>query len=191
MHKLMISLTFNKRNFFKTILLFLILSAVWTFTCIQANEFTDIDRGFITGFGFLLLFSASLYFGQNRKPLRSFILLAVITIVIFLIGTFILGPLIGLSTDSMVLYAVINSLFVSISMTLTLNKIYGINLRYLTMALTFIMLLIAYLLISKFDEDDNYYLKYGVYPRMVMFNIFQFMLLIPLTIGITIKKASA
>jgi hypothetical protein len=185
----MIALTFHKRYFLKTLLIFLALSIAWTFVCIRTNEFTDRDKGLLSGLGFLLLFAASIYFGQPRKPLSHLWLLAVLTIGIFLTATFILGPLIGLSTDSLLLYAIVNSLFVSITMTRALHKMYGINLKYLTMAITGAMLLLAYLFMAKFDNDDTYYLKFGLHPRIIMFNIFQFMLLLSQTIGLTIKKA--
>ena len=186
--KSMEAISFNKKYFFRTIILFLILSSAWTILCIRTDEFTSNDKGLITGIGNLFLFAASIYFGQRRMPLNSFGRLVALTLLIFLISSFVLTPLsLFLTTESMIPYALVNSLFVSLAMTKVVDNLYGVRFKRFTIFLTFTVLLIAYLILADFDHDDRYYLKWGLNYRMAMFNIFQFFLIIPLSLGITMN----
>jgi hypothetical protein len=182
------NLTFNKKHFFKTLLIFLVLTIGWTILCIKTDEFTDRDKGLVSGLGFLLTFSASVYLGQPRKSFFSFLYLSIITIAVFLGATFVLGPLIALSINSMVLYAVVNSILVAITMTIAFNKIYGIGLKYQTITLAAILMMLGYLVFSK--VTDYIHFKYDIHPRLIMFNFFQLLLIIPLTLGITVKTSN-
>ena len=182
----MTNLIFNKKAFFKTIIVFLTLSTAWTILCIVTNEFTNRDKGFITGLGFLLLLPTAIYFGQDLKGLLVLSSLALLTIVTFLIGSYVLGSIVGLTTNSMVIYSIVNSFFVSITLTIFLNKIVGIELKTLTIGLTFFFLLLAYYLTDKWSDKLHVYSNF--HPRLTMFNVFQFLLIIPLTLGMTLKK---
>ncbi len=180
--------SFNRKYFIRTVSIFLTLTISWTTLCIVLDEFTNKDKGLITGLGYLLLLSISIYFGQGLKRFVLFCYLAIITIVTFLVGSFVLGPLIGLASDSMVLYSIVNSIFVSIVMTVFVSKIVRIEFKVQTILLTCLLLLIAYFIIYRFS--DKLFLEYNFHPRLTMFNIFQFALLLPLTIGMTIRKNS-
>ena len=182
----MTNLIFNKKAFFKTIIVFLTFSTAWTILCIVTNEFTNRDKGFITGLGFLLLLPTAIYFGQDLKGLLVLSSLALLTIVTFLIGSYVLGSIVGLTTNSMVIYSIVNSFFVSITLTIFLNKIVGIELKTLTIGLTFFFLLLAYYLTDKWSDKLHVYSNF--HPRLTMFNVFQFLLIIPLTLGMTLKK---
>lgn len=185
MKNLLGNLTFNNRLFFKTILLFCSLCVTWTILCIMTNEFTHTDKGLITGLGFLLLFSSSFYFGQPLQGARTLLLLSLSFIVTFLIASFIVSAAVRMGTDSMLVYSICNSLFTSVVLTLLLNKFYGVQLKMLTVILTFIFALVSYYLMDSLNK--NLYLNYNIHPRMTMFILFQGLTIIPLTLGLTIK----
>ena len=88
-------------------------------------------------------------------------------------------------SDSMLVYSICNSLFTSIVLTVLLDKFYGIQLKILTMVLTFISALASYYLDDRLDKD--LFLNYNIHPRMTMFILFQGLTLVPLTLGLTIK----
>jgi len=182
-------ITFNMKLFIRTVIIFLTLTIVWTALCILTDEFTEIDKGLISGFGFLVLLPTSIYFGQNRKSLTSFGFLTLLTIITFLVVSFILGPIVLIATNSMIIYSVVNSLFVSFVMTLFIDKIISIEFKTLTVVLTCLLLIFSYFIIENYSE--KFYLNYNVRPRLTMFNVFQIALLIPLSIGMALKKSSA
>lgn len=182
----MTDIIFSKKAFFKTIVVYLILTFGWTFLCIKTNEFTDTDKGFVTGVGYLFLFSASIFFGQNLKKISRFGYLTLLTFGTFIIGSYGLGLLIGATTDSMVIYSIANSLFVSWAMIFFVNKIIKIEFKTQSIILIFLFLLLTYSLIERWS--DTLYLNYHIHPRMTMFSVFQLFLIIPLTLGMTMKK---
>lgn len=180
-------MTFNKTLFIRTMVSFLAMTTLWTVLCIVTNEFTNRDKGFLTGLGFLVILSASICIGQKIRNLLSFISLTLFMIILFLISSFVLGPLIGLTVNSMIVYAIANSLFVSFATTMVLNKIAAIAFKGMTMILTFFLLLIAYF---TFDGiNHKLYIDYDFHPRLTMFNVFQLFLVIPLALGMNLKKA--
>jgi hypothetical protein len=154
--------------------------------CIETNEFTDRDKGLVTGIGFLFLFAVSIFLGQNIKKISQFGLLIFLTFGTFIAGSYILGLLVGSTTNSMVVYSIANSLFVSWTMIFFVNKIVKIDFKTQTIILTCLFLFLAYFFIDKLSE--SLYLDYNIHPRMTMFNLFQLALIIPLTIGMTVKK---
>jgi len=182
----MTGISFNKKSFLRTLFLFLFLTTAWSIVSITTDEFTDKDKGLITGSGFLILLSASIFWGQKLKRLDVFVWITTLTISTFVISSFILAPLVGFTTDSMVIYAVVNSLFVSIIMTIWLNRFIQIEFKSLTIALTFLFLFVAYF--AKEKVSEKLYLNYDIHPRITLFNIFQFALLLPLALGMTLKK---
>ncbi len=180
------NLMFNWSNFLRTIIIFLVLTIVWTFLCIKYDEFTDIDKGLVSGLGYLILLAVSI--GQNFNHIGKIVFFIFLTIMTFLIGSYVIGPLIGFTTNSMILYSIINSVFVSVTMAFFLDKLRGIEFKKSTTILTFLFLLLAYFIIDQIE--DFLYIDYDMHPRLTMFIIFQFALIIPITIGITLKKAS-
>jgi len=184
----MADITFNAKGFIRTVVIFLILTTGWTVVCIETNEFTDRDKGFVAGIGFLFLFTTSIFLGQKLKKISQFGILILLTFGSFMVGSYVLGLLIGSTTNSMFIYSIANSLFVSWAMIYFVNRIIKIDFKKQTIMLSFIFLLLAYFLIDKLS--DRLYLNYNIHPRMTMFNFFQLALIIPLTLGMTVKKAS-
>ena len=181
---------FDKKVFITTITIFIVLSIAWTVLCILTDEFTKRDKGFISGLGFLLLFAASLSLGQPKKSISNFMVFSGITILTFVVGSFGLGPLMASFQSSMVPYAIANAIFVAITMTFFVNKFIAIEYKTETRIVIFLMLILSYWLID--GIDGFFYLGYYIHARFFMFNIFQFFLILPLTLGMTLKsRASA
>ncbi len=153
--------------------------------CRATDHFTDRDKGLVTGLGFLVLFATALFTGLKVKSLTTLIKLVIATIVLFLVSSFVIGPLIGISGNSMILYAIINSFFVAIVFTTVLHKIVGIAFRKATMIATMLCLLLAYLIDGALSPVLD--LNFEFDPILTLFNIFQLFLIIPLTLGMTIK----
>lgn len=120
---------FNKKVFIATIAIFIVLSILWTGLCIVTDEFTDRDKGFISGLGFLVLFAASISLGRPQKSISIFIILTGITILTFLVGSFGLGMLIGSFQSSLIPYVIANAIFVALTMTFFVNKFITIDYK--------------------------------------------------------------
>ncbi|MBC9915513.1 hypothetical protein [Chitinophaga varians] len=175
------NISFHTAAFIKTLVFFLILTVLWTFVC-RAMPDPGAVLVFLTGLGFLVLFPVSIYVGMGRKQLKALVTTLVATMLVFAVGTFIIFPLVSLIADATALYAVVNSCFVAVVMTLVFDKCYGVKFRYFTMGLIFVALLLAYYLLDQYKDASD--MLFGIHPRLVMFNIFQGLLLIPLALGI-------
>ena len=181
-------ITFDKIRFLKTVGLFSELTVLWTLICLATDEFISTNNGLVSGVGLMTLFATSIFFGQQIKTFASFASLVLSTISTYLFWTFILGPLVGLTTDSLLLYSFANSLFVAVVMTEFLNKIIGIEFRVPTIILTFLFLLFAYYIMHSYSAGLNRTLNFQ--PSLAVFNLFQFLLIIPLSLGMTVKRTS-
>lgn len=179
-------LNFELKSFFRTMGIFVVLTCSWTYLSIITKEFTNNDKGLVTGIGFLLLFSFCIYFGQQMKEIKSLFFLIVLSFGTFLISSFVLGSLIGQLFNSILLYSISNSLFVAVVMTFFLNKLKAIDFFITTVVLVWIFLIVAYYFLNKYEQP--FYISYDIHPRITMFVIFQFALIIPLALGFSIKK---
>jgi hypothetical protein len=164
-------LYFNTTAFIKTIFIFFLLSAVWTYTCYRFDEFTDNDKGLLSSMGFLAIIPISIYFGQGIKPLLFLFVLYIGTVGVFLFGSFVL-LLLGSTTNSVQIYSLANAVFVSIIYPKFVNLLKPFILIKPTIIAIFLLLVLAYYLIAMFTED--YYFGFYVNPRFITFNIFQF-----------------
>lgn len=179
-------ITFQTAAFIKTLVFFLVLTVLWTFVCRAMTDPGPV-LVFLTGLGFLVLFPVSIYVGMGRQQLKALVTTLVATILIFVVGSFIIFPLVTLISDATALYAVLNSCFVAIAMTLVFDKSYGVKYRYFTMGLIFVALLLAYYLLHQYkDASDT---LFNMHPRLIMFNIFQGLLLLSLSLGIATGSA--
>ena len=179
-------LKFELKDFFRTLGVFLLLTGTWTYLSIYTEEFTNRDKGFVTGVGYLLLFSFSIYYGQRMKDRESFLLIIVLSVSTFLIGSFVLGSLIGLLLGSILAYSILNSVFVDVVMTFFLSMLKAIDFLIPTMVLVWIFLTMAYYFVNRYE--DQFYMSYDIHPRITMFVIFQSALIIPLALGLSMKK---
>ncbi|NLR68863.1 hypothetical protein HGH92_31470 [Chitinophaga varians] len=175
-------ITFNTAAFLKTVIFFLILTVLWTVICHSMSDPFGSGPVFLTGLGFLVLFPVSIYAGIGRKKLQALVTSLIATIVVFAVASFIILPLTTLITNATILYAVISSCFVAIAMTLVFDRCYGVRFRYFTIGLTFVALLLAYYLFSQYRDATD--LPFGIHPRLMMFNVFQGLMLVPLLLGI-------
>ncbi|MGN7823457.1 hypothetical protein ACTJJB_25275 [Chitinophaga sp. 22536] len=180
-------ITFHTAAFLKAIIFFLILTVLWTVICHFISDPFGSGPIFLTGLGFLVLFPVSVYAGIGRKKLQALITSLIATIVIFVVASFIIFPLTALISNATILYAVLNSCFVAVTMTLVFDKCYGVRFRYFTIGLTFVALLLAYFLFNQYKDATD--LPFGIHPRLMMFNVFQGLMLIPLLLGIVTGSA--
>lgn len=159
---------FDKKVFITTISVFIILSIVWTGLCIVTDEFTESDKGFISGLGFLLLFAASLALGQRRKSISFFMIFSGITILTFVVGSFGLVPLMASFQSSMIPYAIANAVFVAITMTFFVNKFIVITYKKETRIAIFLMLVLSYWII---DGIDGFFIRAIIYSPVFFYLI--------------------
>jgi uncharacterized membrane protein len=179
-------LTFNSLSFLLTLVFFILLSAGWSILCIATDEFTNRDKGFVSGLGFLLLPPLAIFLGQRPKGIQWLLFLVGCMLLIFLLASFAIGLLIAATTDSMVIYAIVNSLFVATATTFCLNKAVGIQFKRTTILSTFLCLLAAYALIDRYDEQ--LFIDHDIPIRVTLFNVFQLLLLVPLAVGMNVRK---
>ncbi len=179
-------LAFHPRIFFRTVLFFLIATALWSVAVIHYDEFTENDKGLITGLGFLILMAASIIFGSGRLRLAKFVFLPIGVILIFLFGSFILLPLMMTIAETEWLYYVCNALFVAVTMTFLIDRWDIVRFRKLTITLTWLCLIIAYVILDYFKSTSIPY--FDIHPRIAMFILFQTMMIIPLALGMALGR---
>ena len=165
-----------------------ILCCLWTFLCIYFEEFSAVDTGLVTGAGYLLIFSFSLWNGGGDKLLITFLKVTLLTTIIFLFASFGISLLVAFFSDNVWAYYILNSLFVSAGYVFFLDQLFNIEKKgFITLASTLLLLLHDYLL-----TKDLIFLRFTLqlHDRLIMFILFQGFLIIPLMIGLRIKGKS-
>ncbi len=183
------NMSFNNRQFIKSLVIFTLLMSVWTISCLITNNFTENDKGFVTGFGFLVIFSASIHFGQKKCSLTKFFHLLILMILLYSSSSFILSACIFALTDSYVIYTIFNSIFVSVVLTLILDKLYTVELKKQTILLSLLFIMGSYF----FHEILSKYLYslIDLHPGISIFIFFQSFVIIPVLLGLTLKKKAS
>ena len=159
---------------------------VWTVLAIKTNNFAKNDKGFVTGFGFLIIFSISFNFGQKIISIKKFLNLSISIVLLYSFSSFILSSWIFGLVDSYFIYAIFNSIFVSLALTLILNRLYTIELKKQTFIYSTIFILTSYLINEIYSK--NVYPNYNLHPAITIFIFFQSFAIIPLLLGLTLKK---
>lgn len=172
----------------RTILIYVVLTSIWTWLAVSLNEFTRNDTGLITGIGYLALFSISIWLGRGRLDAKKLFSILGINFVLFSLSSFLLLPLISIWSESIWLYRVINSIVLAIAYVWMFNKIYTISYKWLSLILISTSVLIAYWII----ELEPSFLKYelDLNHRMMTFSIFQGLLTVALSISLNLKRTS-
>jgi hypothetical protein len=142
----------------------------------------------VSGFGYLALLSISIFFGQGLKGIPVLIYLMGIIGFTFLFSFFGIVLLIALNIDSEILYAIVNSLFVAVAITFGLNRAVRIDFKFYTIILTFILLFLGNVII--YLSDDFFSHNFNLSPRIVMYSVFQIALILPLALGMAVKKTN-
>lgn len=179
-------LAFHPRIFFRTVLFFLIATAIWSVAVTHYDEFTKNDKGLVTGLGFLTLMAASIIFGSGRLHLAKLVFLPIGVILIFLFGSFILLPLMMTITETEWAYNVCNGLFVAVTMTFLIDRWDIVRFRKLTIALTWLCMIIAYVIMDRFGK--SWIWQYDILPRVALFVLFNTMMIIPLALGMALGR---
>jgi hypothetical protein len=182
----MVRTVFHIRYLLRTLLVFLLLSLGWTICCLYYNEFTDTDKGLVSGLGFICLFALSFYIGMPPKKIKHLAVLLVAFLCVFLVSSFIIGPLFGFTTNSHSAFAIASSLFTATTLAYVLDRLYGILYYYTTIIATIGCALAAHWLWSQYSNYFN--IHFSIHPRIFLFNIYQLLVLLPLALGLIIQK---
>lgn len=169
-------MSFDIKSFLKTILIFALLSGIWTMLSIRYERFTENDNWSVTMLGYIVIFAASFYFGRKFKPFKYLFLLIVAAGAMFLFASFVL---IFFANFGEVFYAIVSSAFTSFLLILMLDKFYGMYRKYSVLLITVCCGLIAYLLIFSLKRNIDFH---GI------FNIYQSFLLVPLAAGLSLRE---
>lgn len=170
----------------RTILIYVVLTSIWTWLAISLNEFTRNDRGLITGIGYLALFSISIWLGQGLLGAKRLLSILGVNLILFSFSSFLLMPIISIWSESIWLYCVINSIVLAVAYVWIFNKIYTISYKWLSLILISTSVLLAYWIIElepsflKFELDLNH--------RMMIFSIFQGLLIVALSISLNLNR---
>ncbi|MBO9732580.1 MAG: hypothetical protein J7623_28310 [Chitinophaga sp.] len=182
-------LTFDTAAFIKTMVFFVVLTTSWTFGWTYFSK-PYSEHSFLSSLGFLLILPLSIYWGMGRKKLSALITTLIATNLVFVIGTFAVGMVMEFfSPSSQIPYALVNSFFVAFSMTIIFDRCYGVRFGYLTTALVYVFLLLAYYLLNKYK--DGAVLLFDIKPAYAMFIVFQGLMLIPLAVGLNMDRVEA
>lgn len=172
-------ITFDRSIFLRTLGAFVVLFVLWTATCVSTDHF---DRhGHISVLGFLTLFSGSIVFGPGLPWVRV-LPLSLLVIGVFLVSTFVIaGPMMEMSGFGIAM-PIVNALFLSAVMVKLMDKMKRIHFKAPAYILTFSSLLFAYFILNVAESvvPD---------PMLTMFNVFQLLLIVPLTLGVAFKRS--
>jgi hypothetical protein len=184
---------FDLKSFIKTILIFVVLSVVWTYFSVITDRFTKNDKGMLTGLGHLVIFASSIYFGRKLKFFDYWLMLILFTVIIFCVSSFVFLPglfflVLDADVAGWIIYAIGNSIFVAWALTLVLQKFYGLQNRKLTMIITAICALASYGVIFWITEYAKHDVPDYVEDILSIFNIFQLFLIVPLAAGLSMPR---
>jgi hypothetical protein len=184
---------FDLKSFIKTILIFVVLSVVWTYFSVITDRFTKNDKGMLTGLGYLVIFASSIYFGRKLKFFDYWLMLILFTVIIFCLSSFVFLPglfflVLDADVAGWIIYTIGNSIFVAWALTLVLQKFYGLQNRKLTMIITAISALASYGVIFWITEYAKHAVPDYVEDIHGMFNIFQLFLIVPLAAGLSMPR---
>lgn len=183
-------LYFDKSVFFKTIAIFIGATVFWSVLCFQTKEFNArYDKGLITSTGLFFCLPISIFLGQRTKQIRILARLILFTILVFSISSFILLPLIGRFTESIASYCIINSLLVPVTLVFLFNQIIPIEFKTGVSIIGSLLLATAYYLIYMYNK--TLFLNYDIPLSITLIAVFQFCLIVPMSLGMTLKTSKA
>lgn len=128
------------------------------------------------------------HFTSDKKkwsPTKFFHLL-ILMILLYSFSSFILSACIFALTDSFFIYTIVNSIFVSVVLTLILDKLYTVELKKQTILLSLLFIMGSYFSHKILCED--LYSLIDLHPGISIFIFFQSFAIIPLLLGLTLKK---
>lgn len=186
---------FAVKPFVTTILLFVVLNTVWTYFSVLTDRFTERDKGLVTGLGYLVIFASAIYFGRKPAFWGKWFVLVFCMIALFLLSTFILGPLMQLAGYYVgdwfeMMYFVVNSIWVAWALTALLNRFYGMANPKKTTIITSVCMMGAYV-VTYLETKHYIYLPDYLSDIHGMFNIFHLFLIVPLAAGLSVRKDAA
>jgi len=184
------------RTTFIGIYTYLILTAIWTILCVVTNEFTKNDKGFISGLGFLIIFTISIFLTNYKIKLRQLLYSAIIVSITFFIASFLVGLfsmwLIWLfdlpEFTNKTLFVVLSSAVASIGLSLMIKYIYKVDKLKISLLMIFIAGVLSSILIEMIN--NKLFFDYNIPTRVTMFVVWQSLAIIPIFYLIKTKSFS-
>ncbi|TDS18768.1 hypothetical protein DFQ03_0478 [Maribacter caenipelagi] len=174
------------RTTFIGIYTYLILTAIWTILCVVTNEFTKNDKGFISGLGFLIIFTISIFLTNYKIKLRQLLYSAIIVSITFFVASFLVGLfsiwLIWLfdlpEFTNKTLFVVLSSAVASIGLSLMIKYIYKVDKLKISLLMIFIAGVLSSILIEMIN--NKLFFDYNIPTRVTMFVAWQSLAIIPI-----------
>jgi len=174
------------RTTFIGIYTYLILTAIWTILCVVTNEFTKNDKGFISGLGFLIIFTISIFLTNYKIKLRQLLYSAIIVSITFFVASFLVGLfsmwLIWLfdlpEFTNKTLFVVLSSAVASIGLSLMIKYIYKVDKLKISLLMIFIAGVLSSILIEMIN--NKLFFDYNIPTRVTMFVVWQSLAIIPI-----------
>ncbi|MEL6638510.1 MAG: hypothetical protein AAFW73_17820 [Bacteroidota bacterium] len=184
------SLAFDTARFLRILTTGMVLHGSWLFLAVQTDEFTSIDKGLVSGAGFLVIYALSIHLGI-RFGGRVLDLLGLLLglLVIFALSSILVMPIGFLLVERLPwqmegLPFLLSSIFSGIGITYLVHAIHRIQYRFLTTVGISLMGMAAWLVYEKMPES----MIYGIfdYPayRLRVFFTWQIFTLLPLALGL-------
>jgi hypothetical protein len=189
------SLTFDRKMFYRILVWAVVLNTIWMVVSPKLEQLREMDRGFVTGLGFLLIYGLPFYIAvpRDRRKIELLIVLTFPVLLIFFISSFVIVPLFLTpeTTLKLIFAFVCSSLFSAVCLTLIINRIHRIFFLKLTMFLAFIsgISVVALISLIGWDAFDNIYFK--TFSVSVSFASWQILTTMAIALGISISKPSS
>lgn len=179
-------LTFRSGLFFRTILCYLIATAVWTTYALKWGKLTENDLDVRLPLGFLVVLALSLAVGSGRFRWDKVIALIAGVILIFLVATAVLGGLLLAIHAPVWIYFLLNSVFVAFAMTWLVGVWEDFPFRRWTIVLTGVCMLAGYLSLHIFQDALREAINNA--PHLHVFLVLQTSIVFPLALGLSMKE---
>jgi hypothetical protein len=159
----MIRTTFDRRKFWTIIGLSMILNILWAIASTKIELLVGRDKGFVTGVGFLLLYSLPFFtvLPRNRQTISVAVGLTLVMFSIFCIASFVIPSLfINLSSGKYwdLIAAILSSLFSTFFVVKAVHRVHPIIFIKTTIVCTFILassVTIIFILFPGFNFSEN------------------------------------
>ncbi|AEV99625.1 hypothetical protein A4D02_27730 [Niastella koreensis] len=182
------SLLLDTKTFFRILINYFILTILWSIACFQFDRYFGENRFGLKAIGFVTLFSLSFAFGLGLRRFIKITLLLVIFLATFFIVSFVIGPLsANLVQDSTWLSGLIMSSVAATILVMTLNHIKRIEFIYPCILTTILFALPSYFTQVRRLEDRLYW-AYDIHPSISMFNLWQGLTIISLSLGCCLSR---
>jgi len=181
---------FERKTFFSLIFFSLILNLTWGMIATQLEIMHGRDKGFISGFGYLIVYGLTFFLciDKIRQTFSTFLALTLSFIVTFLISSFVIVP-IFINFDTLLYHDIIgvfaSTLFSTVLIVIIVSKYFPIKFKFLTGMITFIVATMTTLIFFTIKNPDYYDRIFQ--PMSIFYTVWQVLTTTTLALGIAIK----